>query len=535
MHPELVVLAETVLTVDEDFSRAEAFAVYDDTVVEVGSRADIEALAGPDTEVLDVTDKTVLPGFIEAHCHMAFDARQQYLEVDLGPETVTSMDELVAELAAEAEETPAGEWVVGFGHDDTKLEEGRHPTRHDLDRASTDHPVFVTPAGGHVSMVNTRGLELAGVDADTPDPEGGHFEREDDGYPNGVLHEAAANRFTGRDEEEGLIPDPTPEEDQGALVEVCERYNAEGITSVGEAVVGPDEIRMYRDGAKEGNLSVRANLMVLHDHFEKLDGMEIDSGFGDEMVRIGLIKNFVDGAIAARTAYLEEPYDGRDDRGDLVITQEELNEQVMAAHEAGYQVGVHANGDAAIEMLLEAYERALEAHPREDHRHRIEHGTMVTDDILDRIEALDLCVLPFSTYIYQHGDDKLGEYGDRLERMFPYGSYRERGITVGSGSDHPAGLLPPLLGIRTMVTRRTRSGDRISPHEAIPVEEAIRVYTSGAAYCSFEEDIKGSLEAGKLADFVVLGDDPTAVDPDEIHEIDVEATYLGGERVHGAE
>jgi predicted amidohydrolase YtcJ len=440
----------------------------------------------------------------------------------------------VAVLAAEAAETPAGEWVVGFGHDDTKLDEGRHPTRHDLDRVSEDHPVYVTPAGGHVSMVNTRGLELAGVDADTPDPDGGHFEREEDGYPNGVLHEAAQRRFGGGDDHEGLIPDPTPEEDQGALAAVCERYNAEGITSVGEAVVGPDEIRMYRDGVKEDNLSVRAYLMVLHDHFEKLRALEVDSGFGDEMVQVGLVKNFVDGAIAARTAYLEEPYDGRDDRGDLVISQEELNEQVMEAHEAGYQIGVHANGDAAIEMLLEAYERALEAHPRE-HRHRIEHATMVTDDILDRIEALDLCVLPFSTYIYQHGDDKLGEYGDRLERMFPYASYVERGLTVGSGSDHPAGLLPPLLGIRTMVTRKTRSGDRISPHEAIGVEEAIRVYTSWAARCSFEEDVKGSIEPGKLADFVILDADPTAVDPDDIHEIGVEATYLGGERVHSAE
>jgi len=535
MHPDLIVRADTVLTVDEEFSTAEAFAVYEDTIVDVGSADEIEELAGPDTEVVDAEGSTVLPGFIDAHCHMAFDGRQQYLEVDLGPGTVGSMDELVASLEAETESTPAGEWIVGFGHDDTKLEEGRHPTRHDLDRATTDHPVLVTPAGGHVSMVNTRALEVAGVDAGTPDPEGGHFEREDDGYPNGILHEAARHRFTGRDGEEGLIPEPTPEEDQGALAEVCERYNAEGITGVGEAVVGPDEIRMYRDGAREGNLTVRAYLMVLHDHFEKLRDLGIDTGFGDEMVRVGLVKNFVDGAIAARTAYLDEPYEGRDDRGDLVISQETLDEQVMEAHEAGYQIGVHANGDAAIRMLLDAYEKALEAHPREDHRHRIEHGTVVTEDLLDRIEELDLCVLPFSTYIYQHGDDKLGEYGDRLERMFPYGSCVERGIPVGGSTDNPAGLLPPLLGIRTMVTRKTRGGDRIAPHEAISVEDAIRVYTSWAAYCSFEEGIKGSIEAGKLADFVVLSDDPTAVDPDAIHEIGVEATYLGGERVYSAE
>lgn len=526
MNPDLVVRADTVLTVDESFSREEAFAVYGDEITAVGTHEAITELAGPETEILDVEDQTVLPGFIDAHCHMTFRGRSDYLEVDLGPETVGSMDELAAELAAEAEATPEGEWIVGAGHDDTKLEEQRHPTRHDLDEASTDHPIMITPAGGHVAMVNTRAIETAGIDDETPDPDGGHFEREDDGYPNGILHEAASDPF------ETLIPDPTPEEDQAALREVCERYNSKGITGVGEAVVHPEEIRMYRDGAKQDNLSVRAYLMVLHDHFDDLNRMRIDSGFGDEMVKIGLIKNFVDGAIAARTAYLEEPYEGRDDRGDLVISQEELDEQIMDAHKAGYQIGVHANGDAAIEMLLDAYERALEAHPREDHRHRIEHGTMVNDEIVDRIEELNLCVLPFSTYIYQHGDDKLSEYGDRLERMFPYSSYLERGIPVGGSSDNPAGLLPPLLGIRTMVTRKTRSGDAISPHEAISVEEAIRVYTTGAAYCSFEEEIKGSIEPGKLADFVVLSEDPTEVPADDIHEIDVEATYLGGEAVY---
>ena len=526
MNPDLVVRADTVLTVDESFSREEAFAVYGDEITAVGSHEEITDLAGPDTDVLDAEEQTILPGFIDAHCHMAFRGRSDYLEVDLGPETVGSIDELVAELAAEAEATPAGEWVVGAGHDDTKLAERRHPTRHDLDEASTAHPIMITPAGGHVAMVNTRAIEEAAIDETTSDPEGGHFEREEDGYPNGVLHEAASDPF------EELIPDPTPEEDQAALREVCERYNANGITGVGEAVVHPEEIRMYRDGAKQDTLSVRAYLMVLHDHFDDLNRMRIDSGFGDEMVKIGLIKNFVDGAIAARTAYLEEPYEGRDDRGDLVISQEDLNEQIMDAHKAGYQIGVHANGDAAIEMLLDAYERALEAHPREDHRHRIEHGTMVTDEILNRIEELNLCVLPFSTYIYQHGDDKLDEYGDRLERMFPYDSYIERDVPVGGSSDNPAGLLSPLLGIRTMVTRRTRSGDTISPHEAISVEDAIRVYTSDAAYCSFEEEIKGSIETGKLADFVVLSDDPTAVPADNIHEIDVEATYLGGEAVY---
>jgi hypothetical protein len=303
-----------------------------------------------------------------------------------------------------------------------------------------------------------------------------------------------------------------------------------GITSIADALVGPEEIRTYREGFKRDALTVRSYLMVYYEYFEHLNELNLDTGFGDEMVRIGSIKNIVDGAIASKTAYLNEPYDGREDHGDLVLSQDEITEQVVKANREGYQIGYHANGDAAIEMLLNAYERALEEHPRTDHRHRIEHCTVVNDELLDRIEALDLCVTPFSTYIYQHGE-KMSAYGDRLDRMFPYGSCVDRGIAVGGSSDNPAGLLDPLLGIRTMVTRKTADGNVIVPDEAIGVEDAIRAYTCDAAYTCFEEDIKGSIEPDKLADFVVLSDDPTAVDPNDIHQIKVDRTFLGGEQV----
>lgn len=530
MTIDTIVVADPVLTVDKKFDRAEAFAITNGRVSAVGSERDVLSLGDDRTEIHRFTDKTVLPSFIDPHCHMLFAGRWEHLQVNLTPEATDSFDSIAKSLTQESQETEEGDWVLGFGYDDTKLCEGDHPTRELLDEASTDHPIFITHSSGHIAVVNTKALEVAGIDEGTLDPDGGHFEREQDGFPNGILREKAMNPFVGDYYTGGLIPAPSIEDDRAALRYACNRYNSVGITSVADALIGPEEIRTYREGSKRDDLTVRSYLMVYYDYFEQLNELNLDTGFGDEMVRIGSIKNIIDGAIASRTAYLNEPYDGREDRGDLVLSQDEITEQVVKANREGYQVGYHANGDAAIEMLLNAYERALEEHPRTDHRHRIEHCTVVNDELLDRIEALDLCVTPFSTYIYQHGE-KMSAYGDRLDRMFPYGSCVDRGITVGGSSDNPAGLLDPLLGIRTMVTRKTADGNVIGPDEAIGVEDAIRVYTCDAAYTCFEDDVKGSIEPDKLADFVVLSDDPTAVDPDEIHEIEVDRTFLAGEQV----
>lgn len=531
MTVDTVVIADSVITVDEEFSRSEAFAISNGLFSAVGSESEIESLVGPDTEIRRFEGKTILPGFIDPHCHMTFIGRWKHLRVELTPTMVSSFDDIIEKLSEEANDTPENEWVLGFGYDDTKLAEGTHPTRDVLDEVSTNHPIFITHSGGHIAAVNTKALKVADIDKNTSDPEGGHFEREDNDFPNGVLHEKAMEPFTGSYYTGGIIPKPSPEEDQEALRNICQHYNSVGITSVGEALVGPDEIRMYREGYKQDNLTIRSYLMVYYDHLEHLKELNIDTGFGNDMVQIGLIKNIVDGAISSRTAYLEKPYKGEDYRGDLVLSQEEITEQVLEAHQEGYQIGYHANGDAAIDMLLNAYEQALEEYPRDDHRHRIEHCTVVNTELLDRIEELDLCVTPFSTYIYQHGE-KMEEYGDRVEHMFPYGSCVERGIVAGGSSDNPAGLLDPLLGIRTMVTRKTKDGDVIGADEAIEVEEAIKIYTKNAAYVSFNENIKGSIEPNKLADFVVLSDDPTAVEPGNIHNIDVEQTFLGGEEVY---
>jgi predicted amidohydrolase YtcJ len=263
-----------------------------------------------------------------------------------------------------------------------------------------------------------------------------------------------------------------------------------------------------------------------------LNDLHFRTDLGDNLLKIGPIKATADGAISSRTAYLSEPYNGDpDDYGDLRMTQDELDEFVLAGHKAGWQVAVHANGDATIEMVLDAFEKALQKHPREDHRHRIEHCTVVNEDILRRIKELNLVVNPFSTYLYQHGE-KMVDYGERASMMFAHGSFLKHNIPVSGTTDNPAGLLNPLLGIQTMVTRKTNEGDVIGSEQRISVEEALRIYTMGSAYSRFEEQSKGSITPGKLADFVVLSANPTTVDPSSISDINVERTYMGGDCVY---
>lgn len=535
MYASLVVTDANVLTMDDEQPSADGLAVYGDEFVAVGSRSELEEHIGSETEVLTMEGKTVLPGFYDAHCHMTGKGLDM-LKVDLSPQSVSSIDEMIDVLSQRAEETPAGEWVLGSRYDDTKLQEGRNPTRPELDQVSTEHPIFVLHCGAHHGVVNTKALEVAGWDDEIPENVEEFVKRDPEtGEPNGVISEDAKDVFRGSRDQAGLIPDSTRDEEQEALRLACEEYNSVGITSVSDMSGTPKSIRMLMDGYKQDSLSVRVTTVVRPPYWKNLDELYLRSGVGDDMLQIGPVKSTVDGAIAARTAYLSEPYEGRpNDYGELRKTQDEIDELVADAHDSGFQIALHANGDRSIEMVLNAFRKTLGDNPDDSHRHRIEHCTVVNDDLLDEIEELGLVVNPFSTYLYQHGD-KMGEYGDRVEMMFAHGSFLERGIPVTGNTDNPAGLLPPLLGIRTMVTRKTSDGDVLGPDQRISVEEALRIYTQGSAYSTFDEDKRGSITPGKLADFVVLSEDPTEVDPDRIHEIDVERTFVGGEQVYAAE
>ena len=529
---ETVIKNANIMTMDSERPTAQALAMTHGRFLGVGSNEEVEGLVGPGTKVLDLGGKTVLPGFIDAHIHVLNSGVRHVMAADCDLPTVAQVQ---AALGRRVEKTPAGRWVQGFKFDDTKTDrtpsnDGRHLYRDDLDSVSTAHPILVAHRAGHVYYMNSAALELAGFNDETPDPQGGRLGRDPDtGRLNGMIFERAIDpvRF-------GLIPVETEEVRREGLRTICGMLNRVGLTSVHDARVTAEEFQTYQDGKAAGELSLRVYALMWYPQFPALRDAGIKSGLGDDRLRIGGIKMVADGAIATRTAYLSQPYEGSQcDHGILAMEQDEIEEQVMAMHRAGFQVCIHANGDVTIDMVLTAYEKAQKAHPRANARHRIEHCTLVNPDLLGRMKALGCIATPFCTYVYHHGE-KMHFYGEqRLEWMFAQRSFIDSGVVSTGATDYPPGPFEPLLGIQSCVTRTDSTGKEWGVSQRVSVEEALRLYTVNGAYASFEEDIKGSIETGKLADLVVLGRDPTQVDPFEIKDIQVERTIVGGETVYG--
>ena len=522
---ETVIRNANVITIDPSRPRAQALAIRDGRFVAVGNDDDVTRLASPDTKILDFGGKTVLPGFIDAHIHVLNSGIRHVMAADCDLRSVAAIQDALRERAGA---TPPGQWVQGFKFDDTKTSEMRSLFRQDLDAVSTTHPILVSHRAGHVFYFNSRALEAAGFHNETPDPPGGRLGREEGtGVLNGVIYERAIEpvRF-------GLIPVETPEIRRQGLNRICDMLTRAGLTSVHDARVSGDEMTTYQEGRDSGELTLRVYTMMHYQHFSALRDAGIKTGLGDHRLRLGGIKMVADGAIATRTAYLSEPYVGtKDDYGILSMQAGEIEEQVMDMHRAGFQVGIHANGDLTIDMVLTAYEKAQAAFPRPDARHRIEHCTLVNPDLLRRMRALGCVATPFCTYVYHHGE-KMPFYGeDRLQWMFAQRSFLDYGVTATGATDYPPGPFEPLLGIQSCVTRTDSNGKEWGPNQKVSVEEALKIYTINGAYASFEENTKGSIEVGKLADLVVLGDNPTRVDPMGIKDIPVEQTIVGGNTV----
>ena len=525
---DIVIQNANIITIDPSNPRARALAIRDGRFIAIGDRDDIADLVGPGTQVMDLAGKTVLPGFIDAHIHVLSSGIRHVMAVDCDLPTISAIQGALRDWA---KDTPAGDWVQGFKFDDTKTQENRFLSRQDLDAASTRHPIMVSHRAGHVFYLNSKALEVAGFNRDTPDPTGGRFGRDPDtGELTGVVYERAIEPVRY-----GHLPPVTPEVRRQGLRCICQMLTRVGLTSVHDARVTNDELLTYQEGRDSGDLTLRAYLLMSADHFPALRDAGLKTGFGDERLRLGGVKMVADGAIATRTAYLSEPYIGSPcDHGILAMSAEETESQVMEMHRAGFQVCIHANGDLTIDMVLTAYEKAQSAYPRPDPRHRIEHCTLVNPDLLRRMEALGCVATPFCTYVYYHGE-KMPFYGeDRLRWMFAQRSFLDSGVISTGATDYPPGPFEPLMGIQSCVTRTDSSGRVWGPNQKVSVEEALKIYTINGAYASFEERIKGSIEVGKLADLVVLGADPTQVDPFTIKDIPVERTIVGGATVYEA-
>ena len=524
IRPDLVLVNGKVLTQDDAAPTAEAFAVKDGRFVAVGSTDDVRNLASADTPVIDAEGATVVPGFIDAHSHPSGAGLNELKNVNTNLGSIARIQDA---LRMRVQSTPPGEWIVGFMYDDTKQEEGRPLNRLDLDAVSTAHPIVVGHRGGHTGVYNSKAFELAGVTAATPDPFGGHFYRED-GALTGKVAERARAVFD--------VPGGSTREEraQGVAV-ICKRMNEAGLTSVHQAGTGSDDYIAYQDAREAGELSLRMNLFARGGSFPALLDAGIRTGFGDEWLRIGPVKYAADGSASERTMAMSTPYAGRpDDFGILTMTAEQVAEAVEEAHRAGWQVAIHANGDITIDMVLDAYERVQREWPRPDVRHRIEHCSLVNPTLLRRIADGGFIPAPFYTYAHYHGE-KWIEYGEeKMEWMFAHKSFLDHGIMVAPASDHSPGPYEPMMALQSMVTRKDFSGRVWGPSQRITVDQALKVCTMHGAYASHEEDVKGSIIAGKLADFVLLAEDPHDVDPDRLKEIRIVRTVVGGRTVYEA-
>jgi hypothetical protein len=527
-EPDLILRNGRLITIDPRQPAAEAMAIAGDRILAVGSSAEIDALAVAGTKKIDLGGGTVLPGFIDAHSHPAYSGRRHLRFIDCDLRSIQAIQAAVRERAAR---TPPGEWVVGFKYDDTKTAERRFIMREDLDAAAPEHPVYIEHRGGHTAYVNSLAFRRAGIDEQTPDPSGGQFVRN-----------AATGRLTGRlleraaDNIQPLIPafgTTTRDEDRAAVKLITQMFARAGITSSTDAYGTPEDLRAYQDTRETGELSARITCMIGYTHLDRMIAAGVRSGLGDAWVRVGAMKATCDGSISERTARLSQPYVGRpDDFGIIVADAEELYGYASKAHEAGWQIGIHANGDVGIGMALDLYERLQRERPRRDPRYRIEHCTVINDELVRRMRALGAIPTPFSTYVYFHGE-KMPEFGEeRLNSMFALRSFLDAGIGATLASDYPPGPFEPMMALQSMVTRTALDGRVWGARQKISIEEALRVCTLNGAYASFEEHEKGSLEPGKLADLVVLGRNPLAEDPSSLVSIPVERTMVGGRWVY---
>ena len=523
---DLILYNADIITVNPNQPSAEAIAISGDKIIGVGSNEDIMNLSSAYTKKINIGGKIITPGFIDAHSHPSGAGRSHLRNVDCD---LRSIEEIKNAIFERSKKTPKGEWISGFKYDDTKTKEKRYINNIDLDEVSPDHPVIIFHRGGHTAYVNSLALKIAGIDEETPDPKGGNIERDPEtGNLNGRLLETATYLV------EKFIPNQFTRSDYQAGVKlISEMLSKSGITSVTDAGTSVKSLQSFEDSYNSGELKTRVYCMIRGYAFDEVNDSGKKTGFGDEWVKIGALKLVCDGSISERTARLSEPYIGRPDYYGIIINNEdEIFDQAIKAHLNDWQIAVHANGDVGIDITLKVFERLQKEKKRIDPRFRIEHCTIINKSLVQRIKELEVIPNPFSTYVYFHGE-KMKEYGkERLENMFAVRSFLDAGIPVTQTSDYPPGPFEPMMAIQSSVTRTDYTGEVWGPSQKISVEEAIKVATINGAYASYEENIKGSIEIGKLADLTILGQDPRETDPMKIIDIPVERTMVGGKWVY---
>lgn len=509
---DLILFNANIHTMNPKKPKAQALIIKNKKITDVGTNVEILKRKTKKTKTIDLMGKTVLPGFVDCHVHLRSYAKT--LE-QIGLRGVVSIRQLQQKLKEAAAQKPPNSWVVARGFDQERFKEKTFPTRFDLDKAVPDRPVLITRVCGHLSVANSKALEVANITKDTRLLESGKIEKDPEtGEPTGVLLENAQNLVTN------AMPRLDDEEMLRIYGQVCKKVAEKGLTDVHCIIDDLRDIQVIRELRKRNKLPIRIHMII---DAGCLDEFATSTFPKDDKIKIGDVKVFADGSLGARTAALQEPYmDDKTTKGILIYSPKKLEKLLTKVHEAGFQLAIHAIGDKAVETVLDALEKTLKKKPKKDHRHRIEHASVLNKKLIQRMRKLGV-IASVQPHFVVSDFWTIKRLGKRRARWaYPFKSLVKCGIVACGGSDCPIEPIDPLLGVWTAVTRR------MFPQERLSVDEAIRMYTCNAAFASGEETIKGTIESGKLADLTVLSQDPYNIEPDDIRSINVAMTIVDG-------
>lgn len=530
---DLILKNANIATLDEAGRFVSALAARDGRVIATGEFADLQALQGPDTQLIDLDGRTAIPGIVDSHCHPDSYAARVARWQDVSPAYIQSRDALLARIESVCEDLAAGDWFLGYRLNENKS--GGYPTLAELNRAGRGRPVFILRTDGHLGLANSAAFAACGIAGDATDPPFGTFDRHpDSGALTGLVRETATHLFLDR-----IHAADTVEEIAEGLGTVFDAFLSHGITTIYNSLTGSVGIRAYQQLHEHRRLPLRIGIIVSG----REDGLVeafvragIRSGFGDDWLRIIGVEWCPDCSTSGRTAAYYEPYQGtpvagevENNTGVLLYELEDLKRRASAAHEAGLLVMVEGVGDRGIDFALDVIEAALRAHPRTDHRMRVEHCCYVTPAILDRLERLQVVDSSATGFMYELGDAYRSNRGAEAMRwMWPHRTLIDRGIAAPGHSDAWVCSPNPFTAMWSMVNRKTDSGQSLDASQAVSASEALRAYTALGAFAGREENIKGSLEPGKLADVAVLDRDFFTIPSDEIRDVQVDMTIVGG-------
>jgi predicted amidohydrolase YtcJ len=528
---ELLIRNAKIITMDRTHSIVTSMAIRDSHILAVGSDAELAPCAGPRTQSLDLQGHVVLPGLIDVHTH-ALEWAKNVLrnDVDPGYPKVHSIAEITKLITERASTLPSGKWIRGAGWDESKLAEHRYITRKDLDAVAPNNPVWLEHFTGHLGVANTRALELAHLTRNTPAPSGGVIDKDGSGEPTGVLKDNAQSLV------QALLPHGPSDLALKAVRLVTQRALEVGLTTIHDICLPADSIRAYQQARKEGWLKLRVQMAPLVSSVAEAQALAnggVYTGFGDDFLKLGAVKMFADGGMAAKTIAVYEPAAGEPGNlGLLIWKPEDMQKAQHILAGAGWQLETHAIGDRAMDEVLDSYQSVMKDLGLKEPRFRIVHAGLSTPAIQKRLRELHVLVDGNPAFVYWLGAF-FPKYGaQRVRWTYPAKSYIENRIVAAGTSDVPVTPISPWWGIWALVARRDmQSGQILAPEERVTILEALEMYTRNPAYTGFEENQKGSLEPGKLADFIVVDRDVLSVPTDELKDVQVLKTFVGGELV----